>query len=185
MVSKLVEKTLLKQILDHLKRNKLIPHPHHGAVENKSTQSLVLDLHDTLLEDYNNDTETALLVIDQSKAYNLVKHEILLGKLEIIGFNPKSIQTMKSYLENRKQFVEVQGSRSGNLIVGPQSVTQGSTLSCVFYLIYILDLPFIFHDQKHYPEEFLKCPNEKLKSYIDDNYIQVYKNKNSTLEQAV
>ena len=134
---------------------------------------LSLDLYDCLLNDLNNDTETALLVLDQSKAYDLVNHAILLGKFKILGFNAKAIKTLKTYLDARKQYVQIQDFQSQSLSVGPQSVTQGSTLSCALYLVYILDLPMIFHNQDHTPLEMRTCPSQNLKTFVDDNFMKL------------
>ena len=123
------------QIMNHLDSNELISHSHHGAVRRKSTQSLVTEIHDKLLEDLTNDTDTALLILDQSKAYNIISHPILLRKLEVVGFKSQAIKLMTSYLENRKQFVQVKGHRSDKLLIGPRSVIQGSTMSCIMLLI--------------------------------------------------
>ena len=166
-VSKVIEKNLLKQILHHLKTNNLIPYLHHGSIGGKSIQTLITDLHDCLLEDLENDTETALLVLDQSKAYDLVSHEILVRKAKVLGFNTKAAETLSNYLAERKQLVEVQGFQSQELLTGPYSVTQGSTLSCALYLIHILDLPMIFHDTLHTPQQQRNCHKENLKTFVE------------------
>ena len=85
-ISKIVERTLLGQMLKHIEDNNLISHAHHGSIRAKSTQTLITDLHDSLIEDLKNDKDTALLVLDQSKAYDLVNHKILLDKFRILGF---------------------------------------------------------------------------------------------------
>ena len=59
-ISKLVEKVLLRQILKHLKDNQLIHQSHHGSVRGKSTQILVVQLHDILMEDLQTITITKI-----------------------------------------------------------------------------------------------------------------------------
>ena len=54
-IAKVIERALLQQILMHLETNELIGHSHHGAVKRKSTQSVVAEIHDKLLEDLHND----------------------------------------------------------------------------------------------------------------------------------
>ena len=66
-ISKILERIFLRQILEHLDTNDLIGHSHHGAVRFKSTQSLVSELHDKLIEDLDKDDDSALVVLDQSK----------------------------------------------------------------------------------------------------------------------
>ena len=93
-ISKIIERVYLKQILEHLSVNKLVGHSHHGALRFKSTQSLVTEIHDKLLDDFNKGVETALITIDQSKAYEVVSHELLLEKMKIIVFLPQAVKLM-------------------------------------------------------------------------------------------
>ena len=55
------------------------------------------------------------------------------------------------------------------MIVGNQSVFQGSVLSVIFYNIFTLDLPFITHQVAHNSHyENYVCSNPFLMSYVDD-----------------
>ena len=173
-LSKIVEKALLKQILKHLKDEDLIMRSHHGSVQGKSTQTIVTEIHYALLQDLIHDKDSVLLVLDQSKAYNLVDHEILLRKMAAIGFDIRAIQLMKAYLSERKQYVQLQGFDSETLTVGPQSVTHGLTLSCTLYVIYILDMPTLFHGgTRHTPGEQRNCGQDDFKTFVDDNLVKV------------
>ena len=184
-LSKIIERVYLEQLIKHLDQNKLIGHQHHGAIKGKSTQTLISELHDNLMEDDTKGQESALLILDQSKAYNLVSHDLLLKKLEIIGFQPQALRIMKSFLENRKQYVQVDGFRSENLMVGPNSVVQGSVLSCTLYLIFILDLPELFHNEKHDPIQDRNCKKTSIKTFIDDTYLKANKEPNKDLTTTV
>ena len=184
-LSKIIEKVLIKQLLQHLEDNKILSHSHHGAVRSKSTQTLVLSIYDKLLELVNQGQEAALVLLDQSKAYNLVQHSILLQKLAAIGLKDKSLTLMEDFLSERKQFVQIQGFESGQLLIGPQSVVQGSTMSCLLYLLYILDLPTSLHTTNHTPQEQINCPEPSLDTYVDDNYIVVAKRNNENIKEAI
>ena len=92
---------------------------------------------------------------------------------------------MKSFLENRKQYVQVDRFRSENLMVGPNSVVQGSVLSCTLYLIFILDLPELFHKEKHDPIHDRNCSKTSIKTFIDDTYLKVNKENNKDLKTTV
>ena len=184
-LSNIIEHMLLKQILTHLKDNKLVPPQHHGSIKGKSTQTLITELHDLMLDDHHQHHEGALIVLDQSKAYDCINHEILIGKMAILGFLPQATAIMASFLNNRKQFVQVQAHRSQKINLGPNSVIQGSTLSCTLFLIYIMDMPLIFHTQPHTPQEYRECKQTNLKMYVDDSYLKTYKQPNTTMEETV
>ena len=123
--------------------------------------------------------------MDQSLAYDLVDHRILLQKLETLGLDRLSIQLMRSYLENRQQSVQVESFISPPLMSGPRSVIQGSALSCVLYIIFTLDLPLIFDTESiqinH--EEYTSHPTST--TYIDDNFVLVKPNEGMNLKEAV
>ena len=153
----------MRQIIEHMERNKLIAHQHHGAVHGKSTQTMVVEIYDKLLENLQNDDDTALIMLDQSKAYKIICHKILLRKLRAIGFTEKATKMVKSFLEERRQYVQIQGQKSETLSTGPQSVVQGSSLSCILFLVYILDLPQVFHETPHPPRNKPVVKNQASK----------------------
>ena len=109
-------------------------------------------------------------------------HSLLVKKMEAIYFNTIASNTMKSFLSSRKQYVTVQGVESDKLLVGNQSVVQDSTLFCTLYLIFILDMPMMFHKRRPTPQEERNCTNTNKKTYIDDHYLLVTKQQHPTLE---
>ena len=184
-MSKIIERILMKQLAEHLENNEIISHSHHGSVRGKSTQTLLIEVYDKLLENLHNEKDSALILLDQSKAYDLVDHPILLLKLQALGLKGKTLQLMENFLQERKQYVQVQGFDSPKLLIGPQSVVQGSTMSCMLYLLYILDLPTLFHNERHTPDEQRRCNATSLETYVDDNYLIATKGDNKDLKEAV
>ena len=184
-VSKVLEKVFLKQITDYLNRHKIINHTHHGSIRGKGTQTLVHKLYDRVLESLESGETSAIVQTDQSKAYNVVSHTILQQKMQYIGFNRNTMKILSSYMENRKQYVEVDGFASDKLLVGPRSVTQGSSLSCILYIIMILDISSIYHDTPHTPAEAAKCNAVNAKTFVDDNVLHVKQTNNLTIQDAV
>ena len=109
--------------------------------------------------------------VDFSKAFDMVDHEILLGKLYKYGIRGNAFNWMKSYLRGRQQFVAIDGSESSKttLKIG---VPQGSILGPLLFVIYINDLPHI-----HEIAKFIL--------YADDaNIILTGKNIQEITEQA-
>ena len=89
---------------------------------------------------------------------------------------------MKSFLSERKQFVQIHGQKSQSLLTGPQSVVQGSSISCILFLIFVLDLPHIFHGDPHSPMEQLNCDQPNAKTFVDDVGIVITKKKDNANE---
>ena len=77
--------------------------------------------------------------IDLQKAFDTVDHSILVSKLEYYGARGIVKQWFSSYLNNRKQFVTMNGYRSSLNII-KFGVPQGSVLGPLLFLIYINDL---------------------------------------------
>ncbi len=50
------------------------------------------------------------IFLDLSKAFDTLDHRILLEKLKYYGINGVAYELMESYITNRKQYVEMDGT---------------------------------------------------------------------------
>ena len=67
--------------------------------------------------------------MNQSKAFDTINHDILLVKLHAYGFSKTALNLMCSYLENRKQRVQINSFPAKTIIAGvPQSSIGGPLL---------------------------------------------------------
>ncbi len=57
------------------------------------------------------------IFLDLSKAFDTLNHDILLHKLKYYGIDGVAHQLMRSYLTDRKQFVEIDNTNSDTLIL--------------------------------------------------------------------
>ena len=98
----------------------------------------------SMVEKINNALDSGNILIgvflDFKKAFDTVNHKILLDKLFRYGIRGKTLNWFKSYLTNRKQFVNFQGTESLTEYV-IWGVPQGSILGPLLFIIYINDLP--------------------------------------------
>ena len=96
-----------------------------------------------LIEEITNATDNKKhaigVFIDLKKAFDTVDHRILIKMLEHYGVRGAASDWLKSYLSNRKQFVNIDGCSSELLDVICR-VPQGSILGPTLFIIYINDI---------------------------------------------
>ena len=111
--------------------NNLIPLNLHGSRAGHSNTTVLLNIYKKMVENHEKGLPIAILTIDQSSAYGICDHQVILDKIELLRLDTKTIARMKSYLGDRTQVVEIQTKISPEMKIPQTSVIQGSIGSCL------------------------------------------------------
>jgi hypothetical protein len=145
-ISKVFEKVIFSQIHNFFKTHDLYFPNQYGFRELHSTELAHVELVDRIIFNMDEGKSPLNIYMDLSKAFDTIDHDILLFKLKHYGFTDSSLLLMKSYLNNREQFVDVEGITSSKLKI-ETGVPQGSILGPLLFIFYILMIICIC--QKH------------------------------------
>ena len=140
--SKIFEKLMHVRILGFLETNNSLYEMQYGFRPGRSCEHALLNAQNKILDSLSRRQISLLLLIDFSKAFDMVDHSILLKKLDHYGIRGLALQWIKSYLGNRKQYVTVNGTNSTCNFM-KFGVPQGSILGPLLFIIYINDIPEI------------------------------------------
>ena len=129
--SKFLERIVYNRILSYLNDFHILCDNQYGFRKNHSTTHAPIDLYDKILLWI---VKSMLLVffLDLSKAFDTVNHEILFDKLYHYGIHGLALDWVKSYFNERSQFVEYNGLRSTPHKIRCR-VPQGSILGPLFF----------------------------------------------------
>ena len=140
VISKIMERILYDQLYNYLTKFELLSDSQFGFRKFHSTATALLDCTNDWYMNLDRKMFNLVVLIDLKKAFDTVDHQILLKKLELYGIKGQALSFLESYLSNRNQKCQIQGSVSSEKLI-KCGVPQGSILGPLFFLLYINDLP--------------------------------------------
>ena len=112
-ISKIIERAAYKQIYGYLQENRLLPEKQSAYRRYHSTETAVLDVLSDAFMAADAGKVTLLGLLDESSAFDMVDHKILLRRLKMsYGICGLPLQWITSYLSGRTQYVQFNGRTS-------------------------------------------------------------------------
>ena len=96
-----------------------------GFRKGYNTQHALLNMINNWQKVLKKKGKVGAILMDLSKAFDCLPHDLLIAKLEAYGFGKDSLKFILSYLTNRKQRVKI-GSNYSNWLRIKTGVPQGS-----------------------------------------------------------
>ena len=159
-VSKLLEKTIARQLADHKTKHSLYGKYQSAYRVGHSTETALIRVQSDILEAMDSGKCVFLVLLDLSAAFDTVSHDVLLSRLESKnGISGKALRWISSYLTQRTQSVHAAGfcSAASSLTCG---VPQGSVLGPDFFSDYISPV-----------EDLVRSFGMSMHGYADDTQI--------------
>ena len=139
-ISKLVERVVCVQLVEHLKSNNLYEIFQSAYRQLHSTETALLRVQNDLLQAVDNEGGAILVLLDLSAAFDTIDHQKLLNLLnQSFGIRGVALKWFESYLKDRTQTVQI-GSCTSTPVTLKYGVPQGSVLGPILFTMYTTPL---------------------------------------------
>ena len=113
----------------------------HGSRPNRSTESALCALLETIKSERNSKKKVAILALDCSAAFDILDHVLILLSLKHLGAGCKMQMWIKSFMSKCKYSVKI-GNKLSETWLPHIGVGQGRRLSPILFNVGCLSMPF-------------------------------------------
>ena len=139
LVSKIIEKLMKTRAMEFITKNNILYNNQFGFRPGCSTSDAVLQFADDCVTALDKKQFTIAIFLDFSKAFDTVNKDIMIRKLQRLGFRGTINKFFLDYLTDRKMYVDVRGSYSVTKTTNI-GLPQGSVSSPWLFSLYINDM---------------------------------------------
>ena len=146
-INKVFEILTFNRMNTFVDKNKIISDCQYGFRKGKSTTQAIFHLVSDFLQCFNQKSYTIAVFLDLRKAFDTVNKDILVYKLNLLGFRGISNDFLNSYMSNRKQYADVGDYISDTMDINV-GLPQGTVLGPLFFNIFINDITIAIDSKK-------------------------------------
>ena len=99
--SKIFEKIIHEQLIEHLEKNGLLPPQQYAYRESRSTTAALLEIETVARVGMDRGKCVSLLLVDLSAAFDCIDADVVCSKLKLLGVGKHAVKLIRSYLTNR------------------------------------------------------------------------------------
>ena len=140
VVGRLFEKIVATRLSDYVEKRGIIPNQQFGFRRKSSCELALASAINNWAKAVDQGRYVGTLLIDLSKAFDMVPHQRLILELLAVGLSGDSLQWFHSYLTNRRQRV-IDRSHVTPWRPVSRSVPQGGSISPLLFNSHVRDLP--------------------------------------------
>ena len=146
-LGKLAERMVNHRLYWWLETSGLLNNTQAGFRKGNRTEDQLFRLSQRVIDGLQSKKHTTAVFIDLQQAYDKVWRKGLFLKMARLGIHGRLYKWIKSFLSDRTIQTKINNGISSKEVL-EEGLPQGSSLSCILFLVYINDLPDILETEK-------------------------------------